>query len=160
MAIEHVNIYTNSSIIQDEILAHRLGLIPIAVRPGLFDFVKNGKRNPLNTLVFKLHVKCVKNELISPNEPIEEQYENAHVLAHQIEWIPQIDQMEMLKENGQPPVQILYPEIMVAKMREGQEIEASLQAVKGVGREHAKWSPVGTASYRLMPQIDFTEPVC
>lgn len=34
MAIEKVHIYNNTSIIQDEILAHRLGLIPLK---GLFD---------------------------------------------------------------------------------------------------------------------------
>jgi DNA-directed RNA polymerase I and III subunit RPAC1 len=31
VAIEHVFIYTNTSIIQDEVLAHRLGLVPLAI---------------------------------------------------------------------------------------------------------------------------------
>jgi DNA-directed RNA polymerase I and III subunit RPAC1 len=30
---------------------------------------------------------------------------------------------------------------------------------KGVGKTHAKWSPVSTASYRLLPHIEFTEPI-
>src|SRR5688572_24501630 len=38
MAIEKVYIYDNTSIIQDEVLAHRLGLIPIKVDPDLFYF--------------------------------------------------------------------------------------------------------------------------
>ena len=25
--------------------------------------------------------------------------------------------------------------------------------MKGIGKEHAKWSPVATASYRLLPEI-------
>jgi hypothetical protein len=31
--------------------------------------------------------------------------------------------------------------------------------VKGVGREHAKWSPVATAWYRLQPEVVLLEPV-
>lgn len=38
MAIEKVLIANNTSVIQDEVLAHRLGLIPINVDPRLFEF--------------------------------------------------------------------------------------------------------------------------
>ena len=38
VAIEKVVIANNTSIIQDEVLAHRLGLVPIKVDPRLFDF--------------------------------------------------------------------------------------------------------------------------
>jgi DNA-directed RNA polymerase I and III subunit RPAC1 len=31
--------------------------------------------------------------------------------------------------------------------------------VKGVGREHAKWSPVATAWYRLHPEVVLLQPV-
>jgi len=30
---------------------------------------------------------------------------------------------------------------------------------KGIGKTHAKWSPVCTAYYRLLPDIRFDEPV-
>ena len=36
MAIEKVYIYNNTSIIQDEILSHRLGLVPLKADPRLF----------------------------------------------------------------------------------------------------------------------------
>jgi len=36
MAIHKVYIYQNTSIIADEVLAHRLGLIPILADPRLF----------------------------------------------------------------------------------------------------------------------------
>jgi len=42
MAIEKVIIYQNTSIIPDEVLAHRLGLIPILAEPDLFVY-KDGK---------------------------------------------------------------------------------------------------------------------
>lgn len=38
MAIEKVLIQSNTSIIQDEVLAHRLGLVPLKADPRLFEF--------------------------------------------------------------------------------------------------------------------------
>ena len=38
---------------------------------------------------------------------------------------------------------------MLAKLRPGQEIDMELHAVKNVGKEHAKWSPVGESTYSL-----------
>ena len=43
MAIEKVHIYNNTSIIQDEVLAHRLGLIPLKADPRKFNFRKAGE---------------------------------------------------------------------------------------------------------------------
>ena len=42
MAIEKVHIHNNTSIIQDEVLAHRLGLIPIKADPRLFEYKQEG----------------------------------------------------------------------------------------------------------------------
>ena len=36
MAIEKVHVFNNTSVIQDEVLAHRLGLIPLKANPKLF----------------------------------------------------------------------------------------------------------------------------
>jgi DNA-directed RNA polymerase I and III subunit RPAC1 len=38
MAIEHVFIVNNTSVIQDEVLSHRLGLVPLRVDPRLFQY--------------------------------------------------------------------------------------------------------------------------
>lgn len=44
MAVEKVLVYNNTSIVQDEILAHRLGLIPIHADPRLFEYRNQGER--------------------------------------------------------------------------------------------------------------------
>jgi len=43
-------------------------------------------------------------------------------------------------------------------MRPGQEIEMEMICEKGIGKTHAKWSPVCTAWYRMKPDIKFTGP--
>jgi DNA-directed RNA polymerase I and III subunit RPAC1 len=40
MAFEHVYIANNTSIIPDEVLAHRIGLIPIKADPDQFTFAE------------------------------------------------------------------------------------------------------------------------
>lgn len=42
MAIDSVHIWNNTSIIQDEVLAHRLGLVPIKADPRLFEYRQKG----------------------------------------------------------------------------------------------------------------------
>lgn len=54
MAIEKVFIYNNTSIIQDEILAQRLGLVPIKADPRLFEYRNPGENT--NSMIFLIHV--------------------------------------------------------------------------------------------------------
>lgn len=42
MAIDKVMIRNNTSVIQDEVLAHRLGLIPIRADPRLYEYKNEG----------------------------------------------------------------------------------------------------------------------
>ena len=63
MAIEKVDMYMNTSVIPDEILAHRLGLIPMMADPR--EFVEKQTDEDYsegNTIKMKLHVKCVRKE--------------------------------------------------------------------------------------------------
>ena len=49
MAIEDVYIWNNTSVIQDEVLAHRLGLIPIKADPAKFGW-QHGMTIPYTSL--------------------------------------------------------------------------------------------------------------
>lgn len=61
MAIEKVHVYNNTSILQDEVLAHRLGLIPLKADPRKFTFKKSGKP------VINSYLKTVKQCNINSN---------------------------------------------------------------------------------------------
>ncbi|KAI8879303.1 RNA polymerase 1-1, isoform CRA_b, partial [Backusella circina FSU 941] len=158
MAIEKVYVMNNTSIIQDEVLSHRLGLIPILVDPNEFDFMpEDAGPTDLNTLVFKLKKKCERNPSAAADETDpQKMYINSYVYSGDLEWEPKGNQEERFADNPPRPV---HDDIVIAKLRPGQEVEMELHCQKGVGREHAKWSPVATASYRLLPEITILEPI-
>lgn len=91
MAIEHVYIQQNTSIIQDEVLAHRLGLIPIKADPRLFDMIgEDDEATDLNTLVFKIDVSCTNADFADSNTPVATSGpETKHVYSKDLEWQPQ-----------------------------------------------------------------------
>jgi len=92
--------------------------------------------------------------IINSSHDENELYHNANVYSGDLEWIPQGDQKERLGD-----VRPLHDDILIAKMRPGQEIEMEMTCEKGIGKDHAKWSPVCTAWYRLLPDIRFNEEV-
>ena len=158
MAIEKVTMWQNTSVLPDENLAHRMGLIPIKADARLFNMHKGqGNYTEHDCLQFRLHKKCTKKRADAPmilNETHndEELYNNANVYSGDLEWIPVGDQRERLGD-----VRPLHDDILIAKLRPGQEIEMDLICEKGIGKTHAKWSPVCTAYYRMVPDIRFEE---
>ena len=62
MAIEVVEMHDNTSIIQDEVLSHRLGLIPIKADPRLFSFKAQGTSNLRSSIstVFQMTTSLAK----------------------------------------------------------------------------------------------------
>lgn len=128
------------------------GLVPIKADPRKFEYSK-GKddRDETNYIVFRLKVRCEKRKDAPPDATApEELYINHRVLSSDLVWVPQGNQKEEFGEGGIRPV---HDDILLAVLRPGQEIDIEVHCVKGVGKEHAKWSPVCTASYRLLPEI-------
>ncbi|KAM6323740.1 DNA-directed RNA polymerases I and III subunit RPAC1 isoform 2-T2 [Aegotheles albertisi] len=119
MAVEKVFVYNNTSIVQDEILAHRLGLIPIRADARLFEY---------------------RNQVYSKH----------------MTWVPLGNQTDLFPDADFRPV---HDDILIALLRPGQEIDVLMHCVKGIGKDHAKFSPVATASYRLLPDITLLQPI-
>lgn len=154
MAIEHVYIMNNTSIIQDEVLSHRLGMIPLRVDPRLFEWkAASDPANEKNTIVLKLDVICKR----LPDGSME----NDKVYTSQLQWLSagseipndsktvfESDQSLLIDSVG--PV---HEDILIAKLRPGQRIQLECHCIKGTGEDHAKWSPVATTWYKLYPEV-------
>ncbi|KAI9024002.1 DNA-directed RNA polymerase [Hyaloraphidium curvatum] len=159
MAIERVYSLQNTSIVQDEIVAQRLGLIPIKADPREFEWERDpipgyGEHNDVTTISFRLNVACKVN----PDAPVNavepaDKYLHSSVYSRDIVFVP--------SPTNAPGREFkpVHPDILIAKMRPNQMIEMDMHAVKGIGKDHAKFSPVATASYRLLPEITILEPI-
>ena len=65
---------------------------------------------------------------------------NNTVTTADLRWNPLGNQAKVFGERGIRPV---YDDILIAKLRPGHEIEFIAHAVKGLGEDHIKFSPVG-----------------
>lgn len=98
-----------------------------------------------NTLVFTVDITCTRN----PNPPLKKSedlspsdlYSDHELLSKHLTWKPAGNQECVFVDLPRPgPTK---PNIVLAKLRPGQSISMELHAVKGVGKDHAKFSPVG-----------------
>ena len=188
VALEYVYMWNNTSLIHDEVLAHRLGLVPLNVDARLFEPMEEGdEATDRNTVVFQMKVTCGKGpakgsrkgEDDSAMETESGVLENPdldrvalaaarkeaietpgrpytkHVYSKDLVWMPQGDQEQMFPEGIRP----VHDDILLAKLRPGQEIEMEAHARVGIGHDHAKFSPVATACYRLHTGVEILEPI-
>lgn len=170
IALEVIGITKNDGIMPDEMLCHRLGLIPLNIEPRWLETpkepIQNDSQDPQTTLLFALHViggeKPDNRE--EPDEEVLKQLDSSWedntippfytgssglVLSSHLVWLPFPDQ-----KNTIPPVYPLHLDVPITKLRPGQEIELTARAIKSIGKDHAKFSPVCTAFYRMVPLIE------
>lgn len=133
MAIENVEISKNSSILYDEIVAHRLGLLAL--------------KTDLKTYNLPSECKCkgegcarctVKMTLAGKGA--------GYVYASQM-------------KSKDPKIKPVFPKTPIVKLIKGQEIEITATAVLGQGKEHVKWAP-GAVWYKYKPIIDIDTAKC
>ncbi len=159
----------NTSVLADEVIAHRLGLIPLTgsleglkwlrwfVEPNPDENFDGMPRTDYNTVTFTLQIKCTDNPNASTNETDpNKKYINSMVYSRHLEWSPLGRQKDIFANDHVRPV---GPDILIAKLRPDQELEMTMHANLGVGKDHAKFSPVATATYRLLPTIDILKPI-
>ena len=129
LAIEEVLIYDNNSALFDEMLTHRLGLIPLKTDLDEYVFTKdcscNGEGCSACTSVYTLSVEGPKV-----------------VYSHDL--IPQDPRAAPVEEN-----------IPLVKIIKDQKIVLEARAVLGRGIDHAKWQPTLACGYKSYPRIVF-----
>jgi DNA-directed RNA polymerase I and III subunit RPAC1 len=171
VAIEVVGVLNNTGVMPDEVLCHRLGLVPINFDPHLVEFpeidnpIQDDSNDSSRVLLFGLHVKggegpepdlsnvdaSMENEL--PPIYIPGSLESPGVVTSAyLVWMPFEGQVEQFKDAKNLPAP-LYDDIPLTKIIPGQEIHLYCRAIKGIGSDHAKFQPVCTAFYRLIPDV-------
>ncbi len=126
MAIDIVEFRKNSSVLYDEIIAHRLGLIPLVTDLESYNIREECTCKGEGCAKCTIYLTCkVKGPKL--------------VLASDM-------------KSKDPKIVPAIPNIPIVNLLKDQELEFEAMAVLGKGKNHAKWSP-GYAYYRNMPKI-------
>ncbi|KIY73033.1 RBP11-like subunits of RNA polymerase [Cylindrobasidium torrendii FP15055 ss-10] len=155
VAIDLVEITENTTVLPDEFISHRLGMIPLVsvncdevmrynrdcVCVGFCDYC---------TIKLVIDVQChdsVTMDVTSNHleSAVAAPFNNNGMDGDEIsKRAPDFGSPVGKGVIGQPPV-------LIAKIRKGQRLQAVCIAKKGIAKEHAKWSPCTAVSFEYDP---------
>ena len=138
MAIDEVVLIDNSSVMHDEVLAHRLGLVPL--------------KTDLDTYVLPEECSC-QSELGCNKCSVSLTLE-----AEAVDSVRNVYSGDL--RSGNPDVVPVSDKIPLVKLAAGQRLKLEAYARLGRGMKHAKWQPVSVSAYKLVPQIDINRSKC
>jgi DNA-directed RNA polymerase subunit D len=138
MAIEEVVMIENSSILQDEIIAHRLGLTPLRTNLDIYNTPEEcecqsefGCQKCRVTLTLDAEAKDATRTVYSG---------------------------EIVSEN--PEIIPVSDKIPLVKLAKNQKLKLEAYARLGRGKTHAKWQPVSMCTYKYYPKITVPPEKC
>jgi DNA-directed RNA polymerase II subunit RPB3 len=139
LAIDMVEVFDNTSVLADEFICHRLGLIPLSAK-GVDDleYARDCECDGYCencAVVLDLNAKCTGNDIM-------------RVYARDLVVAP-----------GRPHEELGLPVITdeeghgscIVKLRKGQSIRMRCIAKKGIAKEHAKWAPSAAIGFEYDP---------
>ena len=142
LSIDLVEISTNTSVLPDEFIAHRLGLVPLRSDDVWHLLVSNRDCEECDSncdncsVTLGLHAKCTNPGIM-------------HVFARDlVVKVPAARGRDLgtpviRDPNGNGP--------LIAKLRQGQELELTCVAKMGIAKEHAKWAPTASIGFEYDP---------
>jgi DNA-directed RNA polymerase subunit D len=129
LGVDNVVIYDNTSALFDEIISHRLGLVPIPTDLSLLTFrdkcVCKGKGCPNCTVRYTLSKEGEGTIYSGDLQPAEKSW--------------------AIKED----------KITIVDLYGDQRLILEVEAVLGRGRDHAKWQPVIAPGYKMDTSVEF-----
>ncbi|CAL5080343.1 unnamed protein product [Urochloa decumbens] len=163
VAIDLVEIEVNSSVLNDEFIAHRLGLIPLTSAAAMqmrfsrdCDACDGDGSCEYCSVEFNLSARATdsdqtlevtSNDLSSADPkvcPVDQARAYQQALSGDIKSDPNAESADL---RG----------ILIVKLRRGQELRLRAIARKGIGKDHAKWSPAATVTFMYEPDIRINE---
>lgn len=162
LAIDLVRIHTNTSVLADEFIAHRLGLIPLSCRDidklvygrecdSCDDYCDNcavvlkltaENRNQRENMKIYARDLLVTTRHGAPVERFPPGYHPQMAGANEME-LPNRGHPVILDEKGEGP--------LIAQLRQGQKLDMTCIAKKGIAKEHAKWAPTAAIGFEYDP---------
>ncbi|KAE8692671.1 DNA-directed RNA polymerases II, IV and V subunit 3 [Hibiscus syriacus] len=150
IAIDLVEIEVNSSVLNDEFIAHRLGLIPLTSERAMSmrfsrdcDACDGDGQCEFCSVEFHLRAKCMSDQTLDVTS--NDLYSSDHTVVP-VNFTDSAG-YDSSEQRG----------IIIVKLRRGQELRLRAIARKGIGKDHAKWSPAATVTFMYEPEIHINE---
>lgn len=162
LCIDQVEFLENTSCMQDEYIAHRLGLIPLkSLRPGGMSAWKFRHtcdctaENGCELCTVKLSLDVDYDRVVRENPS----YQNVlYVPVTSRDLICHTRDVQPVHFCNEDEEQASHDQgIAIMRLGPGQKLKIEVIAVKGIGKEHAKWSPVATVSMKYDPIVRLNE---
>jgi DNA-directed RNA polymerase subunit D len=130
MAIEELEFTKNSSSLYDEIISHRIGLIPLSTDLKTYELPEKHPHNGAGNPKVELHLT------LSSKGP-------CTVYSGDL-------------QSKDPKVKPVFTKIPIVKLLKGQELEFDAIAVLGKGKQHMKWAP-GHVWYKYRTVVEIKD---
>jgi len=135
LAIDEVTFLDNTSVLYDEIIAHRLGLIPLTTDLERFKPPEECEgADPMT------NPECYVRLFLD----VEAERDGTIIYSGDL-------------KSEDPTVKPVYDKIPIVVLSKGQKLTFEAYARLGRGKEHIKWSPVTISAHKYVPKlkIDF-----
>jgi len=138
MAVDEVIILKNDSPLYDEIIAHRLSMIPLTTDLETYKLPRECSCGGYGCPLCQVSLTC---EVINTtNTPIE-------IYSRDL-------------NSNDPKIIPVDPNIPIVKIDKNNKVIIEAYAVLGIAKDHVKWQAVSNIFYRFYPQIDFDDSKC
>jgi len=131
LAIDYLDIYDNTSVLFDEMLALRLGLIPLKTNPEMYCFPQDCECKGAGCAL------CQVSFTLSAEGPC---------VVHSRDL-----------KSSDPETVPVDANVPIVELKKGQKVVLTAVARLGTAREHAKFQPVCAAGYKNVPVISISE---
>lgn len=156
LAIDLVEFRTNTTCMQDEYIAHRLGLIPLRSNRDMSKWNYNHAcdcEDNCSRCSVRLSLDCHFNTMAGDDK---EQFRSV-TTRHLISSDPDVQPVHFSSEEEELMSQ--DNGIVIIKLGPGQSLQFQAIAKKGIGKEHTKWSPVCTVALKYDPIVKLDEDI-
>ncbi len=138
MAIDEVIILKNDSPLYDEIVSHRLGLIPLKTDLDTYKLPQECDCGGFGCPLCQVSLTC---EITNTT--------NAPLMIYSGDL-----------QSNDPLIVPVNPYIPLVKINKNDKVIVEAYAILGIGKEHMKWQAVSNVFYRFYPDLDFDDSKC